>query len=69
MPQPAIGLVIEDGFATAFRQVVLTRFEGRLHQARRERGELTAEQINALWREANAPMFDGAVVLTPDYDW
>ena len=29
---------IEDGFATVFRQVVLTRFEQTLHQARREQG-------------------------------
>jgi len=28
---------IEDAFATVFRQVVLTRFEQLLHQARRER--------------------------------
>jgi hypothetical protein len=40
---------IEDGFATAFRQVVLTRFEQKLHQARREKGELTTENINELW--------------------
>ena len=32
---------IEDGFATVFRQVVLTRFEQALHRARREQGELT----------------------------
>ncbi|HMF15428.1 MAG TPA: M3 family oligoendopeptidase, partial [Gemmataceae bacterium] len=53
-PEPRIRLAmlcskIEDGFATVFRQVVLTRFEQLLHQARRERGELTTEQINELW--------------------
>src|SRR5204862_2241915 len=40
---------IEDGFATVFRQVVLTRFEQLLHAARHEKGELTTEQFNELW--------------------
>ena len=37
---------IEDGFATVFRQVVLTRFEQSLHAARQTKGELspTADQ-------------------------
>jgi oligoendopeptidase F len=60
---------IEDGFATAFRQVVLTRFEQSLYQSRQERGELTTEQINELWLAANKPMHGDAVVLTADYSW
>ncbi|HEV3259625.1 MAG TPA: M3 family oligoendopeptidase [Gemmataceae bacterium] len=60
---------IEDGFATVFRQVVLTRFEQALHQARRERGELTTEQINELWLGANRPMHGDAVRLTDGYGW
>lgn len=58
---------IEDAFATVFRQVVLTRFEQSLHQARREKGELTTEQVNELWMEANRPMFGKVVTLTEDY--
>jgi oligoendopeptidase F len=73
-PEPRIRLAllcskIEDGFATAFRQIVLTRFEQTLHQARRERGELTTEQINELWMAANRPMHGDAVMLTEDYGW
>lgn len=60
---------IEDAFATVFRQVVLTRFEQLLHQARREKGELTAEQINELWLTANRPMHGDVVKLTDDYGW
>jgi oligoendopeptidase F len=60
---------IEDGFATVFRQVVLTRFEQALHRARREQGELAAEQVNALWMEANRPMHGDAVRLTDGYAW
>jgi len=73
-PEPRVRLAllcgkIEDGFATVFRQVVLTRFEQSLHRAREERGELTTEQINELWTAANAPMHGDVVRLTDDYGW
>jgi oligoendopeptidase F len=60
---------IEDTFATVFRQVVLTRFEEKLHVARRTEGELAAARVNALWLEANAPMHGDAVALSDDYAW
>ena len=60
---------IEDGFATVFRQVVLTRFEQLLHQARRDKGELTTEQINDLWMAANKPMHGDVVQLSDGYAW
>lgn len=60
---------IEDGFATVFRQVVLTRFEQALHKARREEGELAIEQINGLWLDANRPMHGDSVQLTEGYAW
>jgi len=60
---------IEDIFATVFRQVVLTRFEQKLHAARRSEGELAAERICELWIEANKPMHGTAVDLTNDYRW
>ncbi len=60
---------IEDGFATVFRQVVLTRFEQKLHAARQEKGELTPESINELWMDANRPMHGNVVRLTDDYAW
>jgi oligoendopeptidase F len=60
---------IEDGFATVFRQVVLTRFEQQLHATRREKGELTSEQIGDLWMEANRPMHGNAVTMTDGYRW
>ncbi len=69
-PRVRLGMLcrkIEDAFATAFRQVVLTRFEQSLHKARREQGELTTEQINELWLAANKPMHGSAVKLTPGY--
>ena len=71
-PKTRLGLLcgkIEDGFATVFRQVVLTRFELSLHRARREEGELAPDRINALWLEANGPMHGDAVRLTDGYAW
>jgi oligoendopeptidase F len=60
---------IEDGFATVFRQVVLTRFEQSLYEARQAQGELTTEQINELWLAANRPMHGEVVQLTEGYAW
>jgi oligoendopeptidase F len=60
---------IEDGFATVFRQVVLTRFEQSLHRARAEQGELTTEAVNGLWLEANRPMHGDVVRLSDGYGW
>ena len=60
---------IEDGFATVFRQVVLTRFEQALHRERREKGELTTERINEIWIDANRPMHGDVVTLTDGYGW
>jgi oligoendopeptidase F len=73
-PEPRVRLAmlcskIEDSFATVFRQVVLTRFEQSLHQARHEKGELTTEQINELWLAANRPMHGDVVKLTDGYGW
>src|SRR5205823_5383073 len=56
---------VEDGFATVFRQVVLTRFEQALHRARAEEGELTTERVNELWPGGNRPTH-GAVVQVTD---
>jgi oligoendopeptidase F len=60
---------IESAFATVFRQVVLTRFEQALHEARQHKGELTTEQINELWMSANRPMHGDVVNLTDGYAW
>jgi oligoendopeptidase F len=73
-PDPAVrlGLLcgkLEDAFATVFRQVVMTRFEEKLHAARRAEGELTIPRVNELWMEANRPMFGDAVRLRDDYAW
>ncbi len=60
---------IEDAFATVFRQVVLTRFEQKLHDARREQGELSTDAINRLWLDANRAMCGDVIELTEGYAW
>jgi len=73
-PEPRLRLAmlcskLEDSFATVFRQVVLTRFEQKLHQTRQEKGELSTDAINALWLEANRAMFGDVVHITEGYAW
>ncbi|GIW45880.1 MAG: oligoendopeptidase F [Candidatus Binatia bacterium] len=60
---------IEDTIATVFRQVALTRFEQRLHRARREQGELSCDTIGQLWFEENARLYGNTVSLTDSYRW
>ena len=58
---------IEDTFATVFRQVSMNRFEDKMHNARRQEGELTAERFNALWLETQRDMFGDSVTITEEY--
>ncbi|MEW5936281.1 MAG: M3 family oligoendopeptidase [Candidatus Thermoplasmatota archaeon] len=60
---------IEDTFATVFRQVMMTQFERRVHEARRTKGEQGTEAINQMWKEENQRMFNGSVVMTEEYAW
>lgn len=59
---------LDDIIATVFRQVVLTRFEERLHNARRKEGELGSDRISELWMETNREMFGKSVSLTRNYE-
>lgn len=58
---------IEDMFATAFRQIMMTRFETRMHEHRRTKGELKPEELHAIWKEENEWMFGDSVVMTDEY--
>jgi len=71
-PKERLSLIcrkLEDTFATVFRQVVMTRFEQGLHDARREEGELPDSRINTLWLETNQKMFGDSITLREDYGW
>ncbi len=58
---------IEDTFATVFRQISMNRFEDKIHNARRNEGELTAERLNELWLETQRDMFGDSVAITEEY--
>jgi oligoendopeptidase F len=58
---------LESIFATVFRQIAMNRFEDRMHQARREQGELSAEDLSSLWMQTQQAMFGESVELSDDY--
>jgi oligoendopeptidase F len=58
---------IEDGLNTVFRQIAFHRFETRFH-ADRIQGELSAEQIGALWLDVMGESLGPAVTLNPGYE-
>lgn len=58
---------IEEVFATIFRQASMYRFEQELHRARRERGELTAEEIGEMWQRNIQAMFLDSVEMGDEH--
>jgi oligoendopeptidase F len=58
---------IEGAIATVFRQVAMNRFEGLVHTARRERGELSVERFGELWAESQEEMLGDSVQVTDGY--
>jgi oligoendopeptidase F len=60
--------LIEDIIATTFRQNVLTRFEQRIHEARKG-GLLSAETLSEIWLEENRKLYGDAVEMIPPYRW
>ncbi len=58
---------LESIFATVFRQTAMNRFEEAMHQGRREKGELSSEQLSDFWLETQRKMFGNSVTLTEDY--
>ena len=58
---------LESIFATVFRQVAMHAFEAGVHEGRRQRGELSAEELGELWLATQRPMFGDTVTLRDDY--
>ncbi len=58
---------LESIFATVFRQTAMNRFEKRMHEGRREQGELSSELLCEYWLETQREMFGDSVTLRPDY--
>lgn len=58
---------LESIFATVFRQIAMNRFEKRMHEGRREQGELSSELLSEYWLQTQQHMFGDSVTLRPDY--
>ena len=58
---------LESIFATVFRQVAMNRFEEAIHNRRRSRGELAADELGELWIATQKEMFADSVTLTENY--
>jgi oligoendopeptidase F len=58
---------LESIFATVFRQISMNRFEDKVHNARREKGELKTEEITGMWLQSQKDMFGDSVTLSENY--
>lgn len=58
---------LESIFATVFRQISMNRFEDMIHNSRRDKGELSTDDLSALWMESQKAMFGDTVSLGDHY--
>jgi len=58
---------VEQAFAVIHRQISMNRFENAAHTARREEGELSADDLGRIWLDTIRPMFGDSVDLTDEH--
>ena len=58
---------VEDMINTVVRQIAFYTFERKVHEARKA-GELTPEQINAIWMEVQYESLGDAIAFGPGYE-
>ena len=58
---------IEGSIATVFRQIAMNQFEDRIHNERRESGELALDHIGELWAHSQEELLGDAVDVTEGY--
>ena len=58
---------VEDMINTVVRQIAFYTFERKIHEARRQ-GELTSDQIAAIWLEIQSESLGPAIELKPGYE-
>jgi oligoendopeptidase F len=58
---------VEDMLNTVVRQMAFYRFESRVH-AERRKGELTSEDLGAIWMEVQAESLGPAIALSDGYE-
>lgn len=62
-----LGEAVEGQIATIFRQIAMNQFEDRIHNERREHGELSVDRFGELWAETQAEMLGDSVEITDGY--
>jgi oligoendopeptidase F len=62
-----IGGRIEDIAASIFRQIAMNRFEDAVHNARRDEGELSSDEIAEHWIRTQRDMFGDSLTITDEY--
>ncbi|NLT05145.1 MAG: M3 family oligoendopeptidase [Solirubrobacterales bacterium] len=58
---------LDGAVAAVFRQVAMNRFEDRVHNERRDSGELAVESINAAWLDTQADLLGDSVERSDEY--
>ena len=58
---------VEGQIATVFRQIAMNQFEDRVHNARRDEGELSVERFGELWAESQEELLGDSVEVTDGY--
>lgn len=58
---------VEGSIGTVFRQVAMNGYEAKVHNARRNEGELSVERLGDLWIEAQTEMLGDTVDLEGGY--
>ena len=58
---------VEDMLNTVVRQIAFYSFERRVHEERRK-GELTSDQINAIWMDVQTESLGPSIELKPGYE-
>ncbi len=71
-PEPAARFALlaeslEGSIATVFRQTAMNQFEDKVHNARRDEGELSVEQFGEFWAQTQEEMVGDAVEVTDNY--
>ena len=69
-PASRLGLLaeaVEGQIATVFRQIAMNQFEDRVHNARREEGELSVNRFGELWVETQSEFLGDSVEITDNY--
>ncbi len=58
---------LDGAVAAVFRQVAMNRFEHRVHNERRDSGELSVESLNAAWLDPQSDLLGDSVEPSEDY--